>query len=114
MNSWINRWMGAEIYFVHIGHGLLFWAVVAIVALNVPWWAMLIGSPVIILSIWAWYAEATIVLPAANQLLSGENASAEKRMMSTATTAPRSDTTARRDEETNEDNKEMRGNRWRI
>jgi hypothetical protein len=114
VNDWINRWMGAEIYFVHIGHGLLFWAVVAIVALNVPWWVMLIGSPVIILSIWAWYAEATIVLPAANQLLSGENASAEKRMMSTATRAPRSNTTARRDEETNEDNKEMRGNRWRI
>ncbi len=106
--------MGAEIYFVHIGHGLLFWAVVAIVALNVPWWAMLIGSPVIILSIWAWYAEATIVLPAANQLLSGESARTETRMMSTATTAPRSDTTARRDEETSEDKKEMRGNRWRI
>jgi len=84
------------------------------VALNVPWWAMLIGLPVIILSIWGWYAEATIVLPAANRLLSGENASAEKRMMSTATTAPRSDTAARRDEETSEDDREMRGNRWRI
>jgi len=70
--------------------------------------------PVIILPIWGWYAEATIVLPAANRLLSGENASAEKRMMSTATTAPRSDTAARRDEETSEDDREMRGNRWRI
>ncbi len=114
MNSWINRWMGAEIYFVHIAHGLLFWAVVVIVALNVPWWAMLIGSPVIIFSVWGWYAEATIVLPAANQLLSGESARTGKRMMATATTAPRSDTTARRDEETSENDKEMRGNRWRI
>ncbi len=114
MNASINRWMGAEIYFVHIAHGLLFWAVVVIVALNVPWWAMLLGSPVIILSVWGWYAEATIVLPAANQLLSGESALTGKRMMTTATTAPRGEGTARQDEETSEDNEEMRGNRWRI
>ncbi|MCI0813449.1 MAG: hypothetical protein J4O14_03000 [Chloroflexi bacterium] len=110
----INRWMGAEIYFVHIAHGLLFCAVVVIVALNVPWWAMLLGLPVIIFSAWGWYAEAQVVLPAANQLLSGESAPTGKRMMSTATTAPRSSTTARRDEDTNEDDEEMRGNRWRI
>ena len=112
MNTSINRWMGAEIYFVHIAHGLLFCAVVVIVALNVPWWAMLLGLPVIIFSAWGWYAEAQIVLPAANQLLSGESAPTGKRMMSTATTAPRSSTTARLDEDTNEDDEEMRGNRW--
>ena len=114
MNSWINRWMGAEIYFVHIAHGLLFWVVLAIVALNVPWWAMLLGSPVIIFSVWGWYAEAQIVLPAANQLLSGASARAGERMMTTATTAPRGDSTARRDDERSEDDEEMRGNRWRI
>ena len=52
--------------------------------------------------------------PAANQLLSGKSALTGKRIMSTATTAPRSSTTARRDEDTNEDDEEMRGNRWRI
>ncbi len=114
MNASINRWMGAEIYFVHIAHGLLFWAVLAIVALNVPWWAMLLGSPVIVFSIWGWYAEATIVLPAANQLLSGESALTRKRMMTTATTAPRGEGTARQGEDTSEDHEEMRGNRWRI
>ena len=114
MNPWINRWMGAEIYFVHIAHGLLFWAVVAIVALNVPWWAMLLGSPVIILSVWVWYAEARIVLPAANQLLSGESALTGARMMATATTAPRGGPAARRIDEKSENDEEMRGNRWRI
>ena len=114
MNRRINRWMGAEIYFVHIAHGLLFWAVVAIVALNVPWWAMLLGSPVIILSVWGWYAEAQIVLPAANQLLSGGSALTGARTMTTATMAPRGDEVARRIEKTTDDDEEMRGNRWRI
>ena len=115
MSATINRWMGAEIYFVHVAHGLLFCAVDVIVALNVPWWAMLLGLPVIIFSAWGWYAEAQVVLPAANQLLSGKSALTGKRMMSTATTAPRSSTNARRDEETSDDDdEEMRGNRWRI
>ena len=114
MNASINRWMGAEIYFVHIAHGLLFWAVVVIVALNVPWWAMLLGSPVIIFSIWGWYAEATIVLPATNQLLSGESTLTRKRMMTTATMPPRGDGAARRDKEPGQNDEELRGHIWRI
>jgi hypothetical protein len=95
MNSWVNRWMGAEIYFVHIGHGLLFWIVLAIVALNVPWWAVLIGFPIIVFSVWGWLAEARIVLPAANRLLSGESALIRERMTATATTRPRGEGVAR-------------------
>lgn len=85
---------GAEIYFVHIGHGLLFWAVLAIVAFHVPWWAMLIGLPVAIGSVLGWLAEAQIVLPVANRLLRGGDADG---MTATATIGPRGDGAARRD-----------------
>lgn len=84
---WVNRWMGFEIYFVHIGHGILFWLVIAIIALNVPWWAMLAGLPVIVFSIWGWFAEAQIVLPIAKRLLS--EGDPEKEMTKTATRRPR-------------------------
>ena len=110
----MNRWLGAEIYVIHVGHGLLFLFVLVIVAAHIPWWALLAGSPLILFSTAFWLYEAQIVLPAANQLLRGESAPTRKRVMTTATTAPRGDTTVRRDDERSEDDEEMRGNRWRI
>lgn len=113
MNGWINRWLGAEIWFVHIGHGVLFWVVLAIVALNVPWWAMLIGLPIIAFSVWGWFAEAQIVLPAANRLLRGETALSQERMTATATMKPRGDDAARQDgPSTQNEDSETRGKRW--
>jgi hypothetical protein len=97
VNKWVNQWMGAEIYFVHIGHGVLFWIVIAIVALNVPWWGTLIGLPIVVFSILGWAAEAKIVLPVANRLLKGESALIAEGMTDTATTRPRGEDAARRD-----------------
>jgi xanthosine utilization system XapX-like protein len=87
---WVNYWLGGEIYFVHIGHGLLFGLVIVILALHLPWWGMLAGSPLILFSVVGWIAEATIVLPAANRLLKGEPLSfVRQRGDDTATTRPR-------------------------
>ncbi len=110
----MNRWLGAEIYLIHFGHGLLYLGVLAIVAVNVPWWALLAGSPLILLSAAFWLYEAKFVLPPASRMLRGQSGATEEEMMTTATTAPRGDEAARRDDETTEDNEEMRGNRWRI
>lgn len=89
---WVNYWLGAEIYFVHVGHGLLFGLVLVILALHLPWWAMLAGLPIILFSVVGWIAEATIVLPAANRLLAGEPlAFSRTRGDDTATTRPRGD-----------------------
>ena len=110
----MNRWLAAEIYLVHFGHGLLFLVVLVIVAAHIPWWALLAGSPLILFSTAFWLYEAQIVLPAANQLLRGESALTEERMMTTTTTAPRGAEAARRDAGKTEDDEEMRGNRWRI
>jgi len=110
----MNRWLGAEIYLIHFGHGLLYLGVLAIVAANVPWWALLAGSPLILLSAAFWLYEAQFVLPPASRMLRGQSSATGEEMMTTATTAPRSDEVARRDDETTEDNEEMRGNRWRI
>jgi hypothetical protein len=85
VNKWINQWMGAEIYFVHIGHGVLFWVVLGVIAFNVPWWAMLLGLPVAAGSVLGWLAEARIVLPVANRLLRGGG---PEGMTDTATTRP--------------------------
>lgn len=88
--KWLNYWLGGEIYFVHLGHGLLFWIVVVILAYHLPWWAMLIGAPLILFSVVGWIAEATIVLPAANRLLAGEPLTFDgRRGDDTATTRPR-------------------------
>jgi hypothetical protein len=71
--TWLNRWLSAEIYIVRIGHGLLFVLVVVIVALRLPWWALLAGSPLVLFSLVGWLAEATIVLSVANRLLDGRD-----------------------------------------
>ncbi|HEY5640875.1 MAG TPA: hypothetical protein VIW01_12590 [Dehalococcoidia bacterium] len=110
----MNRWLGAEIYLIHFGHGLLYVAVLTIVAAHVPWWALLAGSPLILLSAAFWLYEASFVLPTASRMLRRQSAVAEEEMMTTATTTPRGGEAARRDDGTSENNKEMRGNRWRI
>ncbi|HUF54664.1 MAG TPA: hypothetical protein VMR52_12965 [Dehalococcoidia bacterium] len=83
--NWVNQWLGAEIYFVYVGHGVLFWAVLAIIAMNVPWWAMVLGLPVAIGSVIGWAAETRVILPVANRLLKGESPGG---MTATVTTAP--------------------------
>jgi len=110
----VNRLLGAEIYLIHFGHGLLYLVVLAIVAVHVPWWALLAGSPLILLSAAFWLYEAQFVLPPASRMLRGQSGVPAERMMTTTTTSPRGDEAARQDDETIEDNEEMRGNRWRI
>jgi hypothetical protein len=66
----LNRLLGIEIYIVHVGHFLLFLGALVILALNVPWWAVLVAAPLVGLGVLGWLYEASIVLPAARQLLS--------------------------------------------
>ena len=110
----MNRLLGAEIYLIHFGHGLLYLLVLVIVALHVPLWALLAGSPLILLSAAFWLYEARFVLPPASDMLRGRSGVATEEMMATATMEPRGDDSARRNDETTEDEEEMRGNRWRI
>ncbi len=110
----MNRLLGAEIYLIHFGHGILYLVVLAIVAAHVPWWALLAGSPLVLLSAAFWMYEAKFVLPPASRMLRGQSGVPEEAMMTTSTTTPRGDEPARRDDETIEDKIEMRGNRWRI
>lgn len=109
----MTRWLGAEmIYLIHFGHGLLYLVVLAIVAAHVPWWALLAGSPLILLSAAFWLYEARFVLPPASRMLRGQSGLTGEEMMTTATMAPRGDGAARRDAGRTEDDEEMRGNRW--
>jgi hypothetical protein len=110
----MNRWLGAEIYLIHFSHGFLYIVVLAIVAVHVPWWALLAGSPLVLLSAAFWAYEARFVLPPASRMLRGQRSARDEEMMATTTTPPRGNEPARRDDETTEDNEEMRGNRWRI
>ena len=66
----LNRLLGIEIYIMHVGHFLLFIGALAILALNVPWWAVLVAAPLVGLGVLGWLYEASIVLPAARRLLS--------------------------------------------
>ena len=66
------QWLGAEIVFVHVGHGLLGAGVVVILALNLPWWFMAGLIPVILFSLWGWFQEASLVMPVARRYLSGD------------------------------------------
>jgi hypothetical protein len=69
----LNRYLSAEIFFVHIGHGVLFWVVIAILAVELPWWASLILLPLAVLSVAGWVYEARFVLPVATRLWRGES-----------------------------------------
>lgn len=66
------QWLGAEIVFVHVGHGLLGAGVVVILALHLPWWFMAALVPVILFSVWGWFQEASLVMPVARRYLSGD------------------------------------------
>jgi hypothetical protein len=65
----LNRLLGIEIYLIHIGHFLLFIGALVILAPNLPWWAVLVAAPLVGLGVLGWLYEASIVLPAARQLL---------------------------------------------
>jgi hypothetical protein len=65
----LNRLLGIEIYLVHTGHFLLFCAGLVILTLNIPWWAWLIGAPLVGFSVLGWIYEASIVLPIAGRLV---------------------------------------------
>jgi hypothetical protein len=74
----LNRLLGIEIYIVHVGHFLLFLGALLILALNVPWWACAVAAPLVALGVLGWLYEASIVLPAARQLL-GDNRSTQEQ-----------------------------------
>jgi len=63
---------GRRILFVHIGHGVLFWLVLVILALELPWWASLLLLPLAAFSVAGWAYEARFVLPVATRLWRGE------------------------------------------
>ena len=78
------QWLGAEIVFVHVGHGLLGVGLMIILALHVPWWFTLAIAPVVLFSLWGWSKEASLVMPVARRYLSGDPFPAP----GTATTRP--------------------------
>jgi len=47
----LNRYLSLEIFLVHIGHGVLFWVVLAILAIELPWWASLLMLPIAVFSV---------------------------------------------------------------
>lgn len=68
----INRLLGIEIYIVHVGLFLLFLGALVIVALNVPWWAVLVTAPLVALGVLGCLYEASVALPTARRLLRPE------------------------------------------
>jgi hypothetical protein len=78
------KWLGAEIAFVHVGHGLLGATVVVILALHLPWWFTLALAPLLVFSLWIWFKEASLVMPVARRYLSANPFPAT----GTATTRP--------------------------
>ena len=88
--SLVYRWLGAEIVFVHVGHGLVGAALLGVLAANVPWWFMLALAPLIAFSLAYWFMEARFVMPVARRFLSGDPFPAPaKATTATATTPPR-------------------------
>lgn len=67
----VYQWLGAEIVFVHVGHGLLGLGALAILAFILPWWFTLAVSPLALFSLWFWFEEASVVMPLARRYLSG-------------------------------------------
>lgn len=65
----VNRWLGPEVLFVHVSHGALYVAAVAIAVWRAPWWLPLLAAPLIAFSAWVWFYEARFVLPVAMRLL---------------------------------------------
>ncbi|MEX0683562.1 MAG: hypothetical protein WD904_05575 [Dehalococcoidia bacterium] len=102
--SWVIRWLGAEIYFIHVGHGMLFVLAVWIAVTQLPWWGVAIGAPLILFSVIGWLAEATIVLPYANHMIRDGATGAGGWTMGTSTTTPRGREVARRNGPSTQDN----------
>jgi hypothetical protein len=69
----LSRYLSIEIFFVHIGHGALFWVVIAILAIELPWWASLMLLPIALFSVAGWAYEARFVLPVAIRLWQRES-----------------------------------------
>lgn len=69
----LNQYLAGEIIFIHVGHGVLFWAVLVLIALNVPWWAFLLGLPIAVFSIAGWAYEGVLMWPLVRRLLRGES-----------------------------------------
>jgi hypothetical protein len=70
--TFLNRYLSVEMFFVHIGHGVLFWVVIGILAVELPWWASLLLLPVAVFSVAGWAYEARFVLPVATRLWRGD------------------------------------------
>ena len=80
-------WLGGEIVFIHVGHGLLGAGVVVLLAIYLPWYFFAALIPVVAFSVWGWFQEASLVMPVARRYLSGDPFPATG-MMTTATTKP--------------------------
>ena len=76
----LNRILGIEIYFVHIGHFALFLGALVILAVNVPWWAVVLAAPLVAFGVIGWLYEASIVLPVARRLLREQSGPQDHRI----------------------------------
>lgn len=65
------RWLGFEIAFVQIGHGLIGAALLGLLAASAPWWLLLAVSPIVVFSLAFWMYESRLTLPVARDLLAG-------------------------------------------
>jgi hypothetical protein len=74
----LKRYLSAEIVFVHVGHGVLFWVALAILAVSLPWWASIILAPLALASVAGWAYEGVIVWPVVIRLWRGESAGSGK------------------------------------
>ena len=63
---------------MQIGHGVLFWLGIAILAIEFPWWTSLVLLPIALFSIAGWAYEARFVLPVAIRLWKGESITGTK------------------------------------
>lgn len=70
----LNRCLGCEVALVHVGHGALYVGAIVLVALELPWWALLVGAPLILFSVLGWAYEGYLIWPLASRLLRGESA----------------------------------------
>jgi hypothetical protein len=69
----LNRYLSAEIVFVHLGHGVLFWVGLAILAISLPWWASLALAPLAVASVAGWAWEGVVIWPVITRLWRGES-----------------------------------------
>lgn len=75
----LNWCLITEIVLVHIGHGALYVVALVLVASEVPWWAMLAGTPLILASLAFWLFEAKFVWRGTGDLRRGQSQVLSKR-----------------------------------